>query len=183
MVMANLTPDQEWFQRFISSDPLAFNALHTEYAGRLRYFILQLGVSPLYAEDLVQDAFQVVWEKRRSFKDRQHVIHSLYFTSRNKALNFNRDNPSDLIFDPGKMDAVLQEPSIESAIIRSEVVAELSRHLEELPPVHRRILQYLQAGMSPAKIAEALGISVDNVYVKKHEALKKLRLRLFGDKK
>jgi RNA polymerase sigma-70 factor (ECF subfamily) len=51
------------------SNLLAFNTLYKEYSGRLYRFAIGYLKSQTEAEELVQDVFRIIWEKRADLKE------------------------------------------------------------------------------------------------------------------
>lgn len=82
--------DQEWAHAIQQGDPGAFEALFRTYAERLSAFAAQYITAPEVAEEIVQDLFLEVWERRSQWAPTSNVRAYLYKTARNKALDYLR---------------------------------------------------------------------------------------------
>lgn len=113
---------------------------------------------PDLAEDLVQVAFTRCWEKRRSWRDPDHLPALLLATTRNLAINAKRDDQvharaleSSLPRPSGRTPAVdLEQAELEQAVVVL---------IRTLPPRRRRVFVLRVChGFSTPEVATLLGI-------------------------
>jgi RNA polymerase sigma-70 factor, ECF subfamily len=83
----NAPDEREWIARVRAGDAAAFEALVRTYAEPLVAFARSLGCSRELAEDLVQDVFSRVWERRAKWAPTTSVRSYLYQAVRNAAHN------------------------------------------------------------------------------------------------
>ena len=61
--------DEDIIKRFAQGDERAFRVLYDRYAAGLRYFASKYVDDDAEIEDIVQDAFVALWEKRADFRE------------------------------------------------------------------------------------------------------------------
>lgn len=71
-------------------DQKAFAALFHSYHHRLGIYLYQLTASKVFAEEIIQDVFCKVWEKRDQLPALHNFQHWLFTVSKNHALNVLR---------------------------------------------------------------------------------------------
>lgn len=125
------------------------------------------------AEDVVQDTFAALWEKR----DTLHKIVSnksyLYTAVRNNCLMKLRSKKE---FDSVEELQLMDEYTPEEVIARAELEAKLWKMIDDLPERQREIfLMAKRDGMAYREIAEETGLSVKTVENHVTRALKSLR--------
>jgi len=131
------------------------------------------------AEDIVQEAFVKIWERRTQFFQMAVLKSYLYTTVRNDSLQWlrreNRKQSKKQAFQLIKRDN--ERDKLED-LIRAEVFRELSESVETLPPQCRQIISLIFDGKNTREVAETLQISQGNVKVQKGRGLQLLRQRL-----
>ncbi len=130
------------------------------------------------AEDIVQEVFVTVWERKDSFGFGEEFKSYLYRSVKNRCLNFLRDSS----VKKKKLDEIQEEESIEfdlnHDIIREEVYQKLLETINTLPPQCKKIYQLSLSGMKASEIAEELSLSVETIKAQKKRAKKLLVTRL-----
>lgn len=150
--------------------------LFRTFGPELRLFLARYVGSPAVAEDLVQDLFLAIWDRRATVRVRGSMRTYLFTAARNRALNhIKRERIADR-FRHDLIDRLDErDPSVPG---ETDLLAafELQRVLSTLPPRCRRIFALNQwRGMSYNQIALAFGLSVKTVEVEMGRALKELR--------
>lgn len=113
----------------------------------------------VFAEDIVQDAFLQVWQKRKEINDVEKIDPLLYTIVRNNLINYHKkklriqnylaeiDNPLDSDID-----------------IQSEKLDSLKKHIETLPAKSKTVfLMSQKEGLTYKEIAKVLSISTKSV--------------------
>jgi RNA polymerase sigma-70 factor, ECF subfamily len=149
-------------RRIRAGDPVAFEALFRDMAPRLIDFTIRYVGSVSAAEDIVQDVFVDVWERRRKLVIETTINAYLHAAVRNRAINYVRreSRHTDLTDDTivANVPSALQE--LEAQEINERIVAAI----DTLPPRRRIVLLLrLDEEMSYAEIAESMGISIRTV--------------------
>lgn len=157
----------------------AFEKLFTEFVRPLTLYALQFVKELSVAEDVVQDVFLYIYEKRESFPVGDHKDHYLYKLVRNRCLNRleyqkirNESNPCN------KQSTVQQENPFEllSAI---EFEHKYLLAVERLSPRCRKVFELSRfEGRTNQEIADELGVTKRTVETFITQALKKLRKSL-----
>jgi RNA polymerase sigma-70 factor (ECF subfamily) len=169
-----------------ASSAAGFEALFREHYAPLCSFVLRYVGTRAVAEELVQDVFAALWEKRSQLRLRS-VKAYLFGAARNRALNHlahqgvvvEWERRAALESGDGEADTA------EDAHLRleaEELSDALAAAVASLPERCRQtmVLRYQQR-MSYAEIAEALGISAKGVENQLNRGLKALRERLRRD--
>ncbi len=171
--------------RIRSGDPSAFEGLFRAYYAALWAYVLGYVKAGDVAEELVQDVFARIWERRSTWQVRDDVRGYLFGAARNHALRYLGHQrvidrwEAQAVHDLG-IAGVGRGPLPTDEPLRSkEVLDALQRALARLPARQREAyLLRWQNGLANAEIAEAMGISVKGVEVLLAKALRALRLAL-----
>lgn len=129
----------------------------------------------MVVEDVVQETFINLWEKRGIYSDMVYFKAYLYKSLYNNALFYLRQHKVSEDVDPGIED---DTESALNAIIEEEVHREIIAAIDKLPPERRRVVELSMVGYSQEEIAEKLNISVNTVKTQKRKAYAFLREEL-----
>jgi len=169
--------DRELAMRIRQGDQNAFRAFFDKYKDRLLSFLMSKGTSRDDAEDLVQTAFLIIWEKRSDIQENRSFRGFLFTIAYNRMLNLFRDTKKQ---DPEyayRLQDSGNNPE-ESAENRQALDA-MQKALEEMPEKRRRVFElcYLQ-GLSHKEAAGALDVARKTIENHMALALKELRVAL-----
>lgn len=129
------------------------------------------------AEDVVQDVFTKLWERKETLHEITSIKSYLYIAVRNNCLMQLRSKKE---FDDVDELQLLEDISEEDRIIRAEMEAQLWQFIDELPERQRQIfLMAKRDGIAYKDIAEESGLSVKTVENYVTRALKSLRKKNF----
>ena len=84
--------DSTLFERITRHDAEAFGIVMRRYAGALYAFAFRIVGDTLAAEDIVQEVFINLWEKRRKLSPGPSLRNFLYLAVRNLSLNHLQSN-------------------------------------------------------------------------------------------
>ena len=132
------------------------------------------------AEELVQDVFLRIWERRRTLDPERSITGYLYRAARNQAGNHLKHRG---IADRSRHTIVLNlrpaETAADEEVRYNEIATVAQDAIDELPARCREIfLLSRHAELSYGEIARLLGLSVKTVETQMGRALKALRARL-----
>lgn len=164
-------------QKIRQGDLAAFEQVFREQYEALFRFAYRFVQNREEAEEVVQDVFVILWEKRQGLEIKTSLSAYLYAAVRNRALNVvksaYRRRVSSL--ESIELEESLTEP-VQANPDQSELIALAQRGVESLPEKCRLIFTLSrQAGLTYNEIAEELGVSKETVKSQIKIALKKLR--------
>ena len=169
-----LTPDTISIAAFQNGDLGAFNRVFNFFYKRVCFFAAGI-VSENCAEDIVQDAFVKLWERRESFNNLNAIKAFLYLTTKNSCINYYRHQKVVDKFESVQTEG-LTESNIIHQLIEAEVLDEVQRAVQQLPPGYRQViyLSYFE-GLSNQETADYLQVSINTVKTQKVRSLRILR--------
>jgi RNA polymerase sigma-70 factor (ECF subfamily) len=162
------------------SDQQAFNTLFRLYSMKVYHFSYGYLKSIDEAEEIVQDTFVRIWEKRDTI-DPSYSFSGFVFTiAQHLILNRIRK-----IRNENRYKATLAKHSLqiqnetENIILHDELEKAQQQALVGLPPRRKIIYQMIrEEGMTHKQVAEQLNISVKTVESQMTEAIKYFRAKL-----
>lgn len=154
----------------------AFEQLFRCWYGRLASYAARLTQGADAAEDVVQDLFVALWNRREALPELDKLPAYLHRAARNRALNHLRQQKTAGKW-LGTQDSDPSVPAVaESELLGQEVAERVQAALAGLPPRSREIfLLSRDQGLTYNTIAETLGISVKTVETLMGRSLKALR--------
>lgn len=171
------SPERSWSERVRAGDQEAFAALFRALYPSLCGLVARRVGSPEIAEELVQDVFARVWERRETLDPEQSLTRYFYRAARNQALNYLKHrrvvSRSQHQVGEGPHGSV---PGPEEEVRYRELSAAAQEAIEQLPDRCREIFLLSRQGeMKYAEIACLLGLSVKTVETQMGRALRGLR--------
>ena len=163
-----------------SGDTLHYSYIFKEYYSALCHYAESITGEPGYAEDMVQDVFEKLWQKPYTFEDLRHLKDFLYKATRNAALNFLKGAQHSKERQARFLDEQDDTATTDDLdIIRTEVFRLIYREISNLPEQCGKIvhMSYIE-GLKNEQIAEILSISLQTVKNQKTRGMKLLRMRL-----
>lgn len=153
--------------QFNKGDERAFKKLFDSFFKSSCAFVKRYISDHGAVEDVVQETFINLWEKRGIYSDMVYFKAYLYKSLYNNALFYLRQHKVSEDVDPGIED---DTESALNAIIEEEVHREIIAAIDKLPPERRRVVELSMVGYSQEEIAEKLNISVNTVKTQKRKA-------------
>ena len=156
----------------------AFRYLYDKYASTLRYFSAKYVDDDATIEDVVQDAFLNLWEKRNEFKTESTIKAYLYKIVRSFSVDtIRRRNIANRYAEKIVLEKEDQEFFLEN-IVESEVFQMIQTVFNELSPSCREVYQLSLHGKSHEEISQLLDISINTVKKHKNNANHYMKERL-----
>ena len=155
-----------------------FRYLYNKYAATLRYFSAKYLDNDDTIEDVIQDAFVNLWEKRDECTSENAIKAYLYKTVRSLSVDVIRRK--DIVNRYAKK-IIMEEDDREfflENIIESEVFQMIQTVFNELTPACKEVYQLSLQGKSHEEISRLLNISVNTVKKHKNNANHYMRQRL-----
>ncbi len=166
------TQDPLFLTSFQQGDEVAFDCLFREYFTPLTYFASRYVDDPQAAEDIVQDCFVLLWQRRDRLQQISLIKSYLYTTVRNQCLKqLEKNRRKQLNFN-----SPTEEPSYEELLIAAETANQLYKLIDTLSPALQKIIRlYYLEGKSNHEIAKQLHIEPDTVIRQRLRAILALR--------
>ncbi len=162
----------------------AFEYIYREFQPALVFFAGNLLKQDniMLAEELVQDSFFKLYERRDSFKTTSALKSFLYIATRNACYNhLEKQKVRNRHMQDYVHESVDTEQSIILEIMHTETVRELLQAIDTLPPQCKNVINMLiHEDKSYAEIAEILGVTVSTVKNQRARAISLLKDRISG---
>jgi RNA polymerase sigma-70 factor (ECF subfamily) len=166
-------------QQLEKGNRVVFKQLFEEYYHPLRGFARKFIDDGDVCNDIVQEAFVGLWDKRKELSFSNAIKSYLYSSVRNSCLNYLRHedvknrNEASLI-------ALSSDWYYEDSLLEEEVHAQIYEEIKDLPERSRDVILMALNGAANADIATELNISINTVKTLKQRGYKILRDRLKG---
>ncbi len=162
----------------INGDAQSFRKIYDLYIKKIYHFIYGYVKEKNEAEDIVQNVFIKIWEKRNVI-DKEKSFEGFVFTIAYRAIiDRFRQNASKPYFNKGDM----LDPQVSSSVFsddllhQHEIESLYNKSLQALPPKRKEIFVLSRHdGLTNKQIAEKLGISVKTVENQMTAALSSLK--------
>lgn len=177
--------NEEVLLRLKQGDEDAFDAIYSKYSSWVFNFIHSLLYDKSLAEDLTQNVFLKIWEKRASIDPELGFDSYLFAIARNLVYKETENRlqaeqlTSSLLERPAQTDSLTEE-NIDAESLRTYI----DNLVEQLPPSRRQIFQLSRRHyLSNKEIASRLSISEKTVETQLYRALGFLKQKLSEDNK
>lgn len=158
-------------------DQQAFKEFYQSCFFRMYQFAYSFVHSKESAEEVVNDVFMNLWQKRHTLDSIQNINVYLYVAVKNASLNHLRKKrlPTPVSIDELNVQHLRFTTSPESILLTRELQARVQAAIEQLPPRCRLIFKLVKEdGLSYKEVAAILDISIKTVDTQLYLALNKL---------
>ena len=157
--------EHELLSRLKAGDKLAFARLYELYSRPLYLNLLKLLKSEQVAEEILQNIFFIVWEKRETITINQSFKGYLFRIAENKVHDFFRKLKRDRKLYEYILGRSCEEyEDVEIKILHSEETALLNKAIENLPPQRKEVFYLCKMeGKSYLEVSRRLGISASTI--------------------
>ena len=161
-----------------SGKEAAFEQIYLKYSARIYYFAKQLLLDKTLAEDITQQVFLKIWEKREEIDPEKSF--SAYLFQISKHLVYNETER--MIRESRFLSNLNEKESVPYESIDARFSQDfIDQLIEELPESRRKIfLLSRKQGLSNKEIADKLSISVKTVETQIRRAVKFLKEKSMG---
>ena len=170
-------------QEVWKGDEAVFNELFRQHFRALAFFAHSIIRQELYAQDIVQECFIRVWNRRQHLRDIGELKSYLYTSVKNDCINYLRGQSVRDKKQQEYLDSAAEQVStpVDQDIVRAEAIRELNDRIEQLPEKMREVVRlYYFEGKSSGEIGRLLQKNPDTVQHQRKTALRLLRkLRCF----
>ena len=172
----NQQEEKTLFERIKKGDEKAFEILFHSYYGYLCLFAVKIINDRESAEEIVQDFFVKLWEKREKLQIETSVKNYLFRSVKNLCLNFIKHNKTKMRYTQIIVSEVESNFSDENHYPEIELPEKIEESINSLPEKRREIFRLSrQEGLKYHEIAQKLNISIKTVETQMSLAIKTLR--------
>ncbi len=168
--------DDIFLEKINRQSSAAFHELYNEYYKALVIYTSNFLETTGIAEDIVQEIFATIWEKKVSFISLQSLKAYLYNSTRNAALNYLKHQHVESGYIKYVQDTYREISEEETN--EEEVYRLLFRTIDQLPPRCREIFVLHMEGRKNEEIAKTLGLSIETVKTQKKRAVRFLKKQM-----
>lgn len=158
-----------------------FHLLYKNYYKALVNYVMQIVNDFEVAEDITQDLFSTLWERKIVFKSITSFKVYLYNSVRNSSLDYlkHKNVESDYLQKVADMYQPYQFwENSEEDLWNEEVYRQLFHTIDDLPQRCREVFLMYMDGKTNEEISTALNVSIETVKTQKKRGMVFLRKRL-----
>lgn len=175
-----ITNESECLLAFHDGHEAALSYIFGQFYSGFCYFSERITLSQSVAEDIVEEAFIKLWNKRLEFQSFASIKAFLYVVIRNASNNYlKKQRKDDYHHRQFTYLNTAKDDSLE--IVKAEVMMAVYNAIETLPRKCQQIfkLSYIE-GFKNEQIADMLRLSIQTVKNQKVRAIQHLRIQLKG---
>jgi len=171
--------ENKLFERINKSDEKAFEIIFHQYYGILCSFATKLIHDDVAAEEIVQEFYVKLWEKREQISIETSVKNYFFRSVKNLCLNFIQHNKTKIAHAQKLLSEVENNFSDDNNYPEPDLYEKIEESINSLPEKRREIFRLSrQDGLKYHEIAQKLNISIKTVETQMSLAIKTLRDKL-----
>lgn len=171
--------DSELIENLITGDEKSFVYLVDHYNQRMYGYALTLTKDHGKAEDILQNVFLRVWERRKKMQINISLQNYLYRSVRNEFLNEYKKSLSTIVLEQKYYNALENITSSQDENEFQTTLVRITKEIEKLPPKCKEVfIMSRKEGLTNLEISKYLNISVKTVEGQISKAFKTLRKKL-----
>lgn len=180
--MNQLNIQNQWWRKIKEDGDLSsFSNLHSYFYPFLVEFAFTYIKEQEISEEVVDDVFINLWEKREKLENIRNIKSFLYTCTRNKALDYLRKINQEPQFDNElfKLESIKCDSESHHEVEMDEFLSLLQDAIEKLPSQCKMIFRmHLNDNLKNSEIAEIMGLAKKTVEAQIYIAYKKLTSNL-----
>lgn len=164
-------------QRLAKDDEVALKNLYDGTADKLFHFAYAIVHSKEMAEEIIEDVFIKVWQKRAHVATIENLVFYLFTTTKNISFNYLRkyNRKKSVWLDELSLPYYHINASPEDLLITSETLQGINKAINELPSQCRIIFKLIKEdGLKYKDVAALLNLNIKTVENQMGIAFKKL---------
>jgi RNA polymerase sigma-70 factor (ECF subfamily) len=175
----NFENEKDLFQEIRNSNEKAFEKLFRRYYGHLCLFASRIVQDDISAEEIVQDFFVKLWEKRELLSIETSVKSYLFKSIKNLCLNFIQHNKTKLRYAQSVLSETPNNKTDDDSFTEIDLAEKIEESIQSLPTKRQEIFRLSREnGLKYREIAKKLNISIKTVEAQMGLAIKSLREKL-----
>jgi RNA polymerase sigma-70 factor, ECF subfamily len=176
LLIMNQPEEKDLFERIKKGDEKAFEKLFHKYYGHLCLFATKIINDDDSAEEIVQELFVKLWEKREQISIETSLKNYLFRSVKNLCLNFIQHNKTKIQHAQIVLSEVESNFSDDDVYPEIDLAFKIEESINSLPEKRKEIFRLSrQEGLKYHEIAEKLNISIKTVETQMSLAIKTLR--------
>ncbi len=169
-------------QRAAAGDEEAFKKIYYHFYKKLYLFSLALVKTKEAAEEITEDVFIKIWQKKGQISAIYNLRVYLYIATKNTALSYLAKKAKENLtepFDNINIDLYKSTVTPEELMITAEMFRKIQLQVEALPPRCKMIFKLIREdGLKYKEVSDILNISVNTIDVQIAIAVKKIAVAL-----
>jgi len=167
------------FEKIKKGDEKAFERLFHTYYSHLSLFAKHYVQNNAEAEEIVQDVFVTLWEKKAIISITTSVKNYLFRSVKNSCFNIIKHNQIKNRYAEKLLSETGQDEPDDASFTESGLLLKVEESINSLPPKRREIFRLSrEEGLKYREIAGKLNISVKTVETQMGLAIKTLREKI-----
>lgn len=168
--------DLQLFSRIKKNDKMSFEILFKQYYSNLCYFATHFTKDRDAAEDIVQEFFTYLWQRRRFITISSSFKSYVYQSIRNRSINYIKKVSSQSEFQEKFDQLTNSNYNISDFHLEYSLKKSIEKSIEQMPVKQKQIyLLSKQNGMKNSEIATQLDVSIKTVEAYITKSYKDLR--------
>jgi len=165
MPIAAYSDEHELLCLFKTGDQKTFTVFYDRYSASLFQRLLQLVGVQSIAEELLQEIFVTLWEKRETITIEQNFAAYLHRIAANKAIDFFRRLKRDrLLYRRVLQTSAALYSHVEEQVVSAETATIFQAAIDKLSPQRRQVFRLCKMeGRSYQEVSHLLGISTSTI--------------------
>jgi RNA polymerase sigma-70 factor (ECF subfamily) len=175
----NQPEEKDLFDKIKKVDEKAFEILFHKYYGILCLFATKIIKDDVAAEEIVQDLFVKLWEKKEQLFIETSLKNYLFRSVKNLCLNTIQHNKTKIRYAQMVLSEVESNISEDSSFQEVDLFVKIEESINSLPEKRQEIFRLSRNdGLKYHEIAQKLNISIKTVETQMSLAIKTLRDKL-----
>jgi RNA polymerase sigma-70 factor (family 1) len=168
--------DQDHIIKLKQNDATSFRYLYDKYCGLIFYISTHMGLQKEASEEIVQETFLKIWEKRNELDETLSLKSYLIAIAKNLILKTVRNKMYDIAYHQYyEKIADTSSSETENEILFGDMLRNTEKFIDKLPEVQKQIfLLHQKSHLSANKIADELNLSCRTVENQLYRANKKI---------
>lgn len=175
----NQSEEKLLFERIKNGDEKAFELLFHKYYGHLCLYAAKIIGDDTSAEEIVQDLFVKIWEKRQQLIIETSINNYLFRSVKNLCINLIQHNKTKSKHAKNVLSETESNFSDDDNYPEIDLALKIEESINSLPEKRKEIFRLSRhEGLKYQEIAEKLNISIKTVETQMSLAIKTLRDKL-----
>ncbi len=151
--------NNELITRLQNNDKEAFNELYRKYHSAIYYNILKLTRDAIVTEDILQEVFICLWEKRHDLNMEQGISGWLFVVSYNRSISYLKRKLKESLARTALQQKIENTTDLTNSVANTQMNI-LEKAIEQLSPQKRRVFELCKLQRKTyAEVADELQIS------------------------